>query len=687
MRLMDLVAFAHPEGNRIDLRWGYPDHAAFPAVRVVRRAGAYPTSPDDGAQVAQGVGLTAATDCHLQGETVYYYTLFPYIGDPATFDTDTSNQVSALVTGRYDFPGQLYDQLPAIYHRYDQVLADEPATACDPAPAEPRGQLRRFLDLPGFQLDQLYSLARAALHLYDLDRVDGNLLPLLAQWIAWRTNNGLPFDAQRNEIRAAPHLYQAIGLIATVEATVKRITDFESHTKEFIHNIARTNEPERLRLMALRRDAGGTWSADPAPVSINWAYGGRPVAVTEADDSVTLFYHTYRKHGFDIWSKHFIGGAVPWEPSQSVADQPGIDKTPAAAMIGKRPWLFWQNYDDAAPGGKWRLLFTGRDDNGRWPSPAVLAFADAGTEAATERQMPAAVADDTGLWLFWSERFKDGPWQVKYNHFDGTKWQLVSPATLPPDGTQDPRVEDDLVAFVHPTSANQRLWLFWARHEPGGPAGQTRWSVAYRIKKGLDPATSDWSKVALLPKPAAPDNDYHDREPAPLLAGSNIELFFSSNRDGSWSIWRSTLDSGTLTFGAAEQITKSIYSERTPLPVALANGTLLLFRSNESLRYTSAIYGATQTMDARFAGASTVDVRNTAKIGLHCQFDDFQTYTYDAGENGVRTNDDWLARDTIGLYLKTNGATAEQVDKGISRLRGVLPEFMPATSRAVFIKP
>jgi hypothetical protein len=49
------------------------------------------------------------------------------------------------------------------------------------APADrAKGELRRFLDLPGSQLDQIYSLARAALNLVDVDRLEGALLPLLA---------------------------------------------------------------------------------------------------------------------------------------------------------------------------------------------------------------------------------------------------------------------------------------------------------------------------------------------------------------------------------------------------------------------------------------------------------------------------------------------------------------------------
>src|SRR6185436_18084570 len=97
MRLLKITAVAHPAGNRIDLSWFHPDPAKFPGVRVVRREGTFPTSPRPASppegivvadthptSAAQGQvdvgrdGLYRATDVNLQGETVYYYGLFPY---------------------------------------------------------------------------------------------------------------------------------------------------------------------------------------------------------------------------------------------------------------------------------------------------------------------------------------------------------------------------------------------------------------------------------------------------------------------------------------------------------------------------------------------------------------------------------------------------------------------------------
>src|SRR5262245_41482424 len=217
MRLQQITAVAHPAGNRIDLRWIHPDPAQFPGVRVVRREGTHPTSPQP-TSLREGVvvadthptsplegkvevgedGLYRATDVDLKAETVYYYALFPYalLQDPPVYHSDRHNQTAAMATAPYDTVGQMADLLPTIYHRYDTVL---PGPDAVPNADRHKGQLRRFLELPGGQFDQLYSFARAMLDLHNLDKVDGRLLPLLAQWIGWTTDYRLDFAAQRQE--------------------------------------------------------------------------------------------------------------------------------------------------------------------------------------------------------------------------------------------------------------------------------------------------------------------------------------------------------------------------------------------------------------------------------------------------------------------------------------------------------
>ncbi len=416
---------------------------------------------------------------------------------------------------------------------------------------------------------------------------------------------------------------------------------------------------------------------DPVLASVDFAYDGRPAAVHEADGSLLFFYHTLRLHGWDIWSKRYAAGA--WQPSQPVVDRPGIDKHPSAALVGSRLWMFWQGYDpsQAAADRFWRIWFTTRD-GGTFAAPAV--FGDLGTQ----RRMPTAVADNAGgLWLFWLELVA-GVWQVRYNRHDGSNWVLTNPQTLPPDGGQPPRVEDDLFLLFHPTSTSQRLWLFWARHEPGGPTGQTRWSVVYRIKQGLDPNASDWSPIRPLPKTGT--GGYHDRQPAVLLTSTgDLEVFMSSTVGGGWTITHNTLAAGPLTWGTSQQVVGGPAARRGPLVVDTGVGALLVLRSNQSLTYPSDTFGATQIADHRYGGTSTVNTGDTAKLKLRGRYEDFQTYTYDAGSNGKRSSDDRIARDTVGLYLTPSTTDPDAIKATLSRLASELTDFLPATARAVFI--
>jgi phage tail-like protein len=685
MRLQNITAAAHPFGNRIDLTWENPDPAQFPGVRVMRRADTHPVLPADGVLVAEGLGLISASDAPLKGETVYYYTLFPYSGSPASFNTDRHNRVSAMATAPYNFAGQMYELLPLIYHRYDTILPKNPPPGMLATDTQ-KGQLLRFLDLMGGQLDQLYSFAHATMDLHDPRRVDGKLLPLLAGWLGWKTDYRLEVEQQRNEIKNAPFVYETIGLIPTVEATVKRISNWESRTKEFVHNVFASNRPERLNLWAQRRSAAGTWSTSTQPLSLNFAYEGRSTAVIDGAGNLWLFYHTLKKHYWNIWYKTSNDGGQTWKPSQPLTNAKEDYKHPTAAVQGTTLWVFWDVYDEATQ--RWRINYRSQTA-GTWssilPAPNQV-FPDPGEpfpEATSERRLPSAVADNAGgVWLFWLERVGAG-WRLKYNRHDGAVWQLNPPATFPLDAGADPRVEDDVFVLFHPTSAGQPLWVFWARQEATTP-GQTRYSIAYRVKQTLNPNVADWGAVRTLPKTAPAD--YHDREPAAVVDGSgNVEVFWSSNQAGSWSIWHNALNVGTFNWGTVQPITTDPYSQRASLPLSISGETLLMYRSNESLSYASQVYGATETIDFRYAGSTTPHVRNAAKLGLQGKFDDSLVYTYDAGQNGTRTNDDHYARDTIGLYLTPDTADANKITAGVARIDPVLREFMPLTDRAVFI--
>ena len=246
MRLQKLIARPHVDGNRIEITWTVP---ALPTeVRVFRSSRSHPTRIGEGIELSDvraGIGRGPRP---ARRDRLLLLLFTKSNGDP-DWTSDPHNRLSEMATGSYDFGGQMFAMLPAIYHRYDATLTSPDVEPLD----RDKGVLRRFLDLAGAELDQLYSLARAAVDLHDLERVDGQLLPLLAQWIGWRTDHGASVRAQRREIRHAPKIYERIGTFGALDATARRISGLQFQAKEFVHNIATTNEPERLNIWSTTR--------------------------------------------------------------------------------------------------------------------------------------------------------------------------------------------------------------------------------------------------------------------------------------------------------------------------------------------------------------------------------------------------------------------------------------------------
>ena len=379
-----------------------------------------------------------------------------------------------------------------------------------------------FSNLAGGELDQLYSLARAATDLHDLERVDGRLLPVLAQWIGWRTDYGAAVQAQRREIRHAPLVYERIGTFEALDATARRISGLQFQAKEFVHNVARTNEPERLNLWSTTRtDPEPAWST-PELVSVNYSFGGRADHVRLNDGELFVF-HTRRRHGtpdqdgapgrsvtgdtaaqtMDIWAKKRTAQGH-WEPSGPLVGRTVDDKQPTAVEFAGMSWLFWETYDpqEPAPQRRRRIAFMTRPVDGKaWseitesgqPGAAFLGNDDA------ERRQPVAVLDGNGLWLFWQERSGDR-WDIRYNRQDGvdvSKWQLATPKTLRQQ--EESQIQDDLFVLTRP-GPDRRLWLFGARRVEQATSGQRRWKVTYRVKNGLDPSVEDWVDAQTVPE-------------------------------------------------------------------------------------------------------------------------------------------------------------------------------------------
>ncbi|OPX96050.1 MAG: hypothetical protein A4E58_01876 [Syntrophorhabdus sp. PtaB.Bin006] len=612
-----------------------------------------------------------AVDKGLKSEHVYYYCLFPFKKTPLEYVTDLSHRIAATATGPYDAAGQMYDLLPRIYQRYDTVTSNQTMES-----DQEKGELRRFFDIAGSQLDQLYSFAKTLLHVHNIDKIDGRLLPLLAQWIGWKTDYRNEIDEQRNEIREAPFIHKTTGVISNVEAAVKRISGWESRTKEFVHNVFVTNYPEQLNLWATEA-VSDTWSEPEDPFSLDLAYEGRPSGAQEETGKTWLFYHTYRDRLFqrdgtfrrtsNIWYKTWDESG--WSPSMPLTDRVGIDKYPTAAVHGENLIVFWSVYSEK--NSAWHIEYKVHSDKG-WRT-SVTGYETPFGLTKAERKKPFVVTDDAGgLWLFWLEK-KGHRWQMRYNRHDGHGWQLSTPADFP---FEDEHMDDAFVLFCASGGA-PRIYVFWSRKDDNGRS----LSIAYTWKNTTDVTLEDWdATLHLVPKTAG--QDYDDREPSALVTeAGTIDLFWSSTKEGSASIRRNALAPPANVWGVAEEITKGPFSERDPLPLMVNSVCTVVYRSNKGIPYKSQVYKATETTDFRYAGSVTVDTQNTAKNELHGEFEDFQAYTYDTG----RKDDNWYARDTVAMYLKAGTGDPGLINRNRGIVKQLLTEIMPIQVRPVFV--
>lgn len=682
MRLEDLRGEATAEGNGIRLTWTNPDPSGHAGVRIVRRTGTYPVAPDDGdvvfdgpapgAQPEQGGKLRHAfTDAPLKGETVHYYSLFPFGGSPARYAEAPGNRCHAMATSPFGSAQMMYDLLPRITHRYDTTVPD--ASAGVPTALENAGQLRRFLELPGSVLDQLHSHARASLDLHNRDRIDGNLLPLLARWIGWQPDYRQELDTQRNEVRSAPHLYKTVGLVPTVEATVKRLTGWESRTKEFVHNIFLSNTPEQLMLWSTQRDASGRWRQGEAPFSVNAAFDGRPVSVKHEDGATWVFSHVIRKNHYHIWGKRHDPD-TGWGASLPLSSGPALDRDPSTARQGDTLWLFWSSLD--TPSGTWRICFRSLC-HGRWSDAEVFI------DTRSQRRHPVAVSDGTRLWLFWQEGHRQR-WQTRYTLHNGNAWQPGPPAVMPGMPDTPAPLAHPPTACCLPGDTGPRIGLFWAErvHVPGESPKQ--WRVMYRFKESVDPQdTSDWGPV--LCKPCAPHRT-GESDPAPLVDDTGgLHLFFSSDHGGDRSVRQATFHGDTGSWVESEGPPASPYTERFPCPLNLSGTLTVLYRACKPLKHKSSVYRATETRDLRCCGSVAAVAGHTAKNARHGSFEDFQTYTCDTGKNGRMDDTTWYSRETLGIYLTPDREDPEHILTNRNLLDGVVHRFLPIQARHVFI--
>lgn len=684
---MTLSAVADITGNAITVLWTGTGESR---VRLLSRRGAYPAPGEDGwlGVVVADSGDPGTPRAPIErtpdgfrvrhdgvaAETLHYYQLLTADAgaDPPAWVAAPADRASAMATGPYLFAERLHRMLPGVYHRFDTATPPDDLVAQVPEHLRDAGQLRRFLELTGGELDRLYSIVRSLSGLTDVAQVDGRLLPLLAQWIGWRLDHGLGFDVQRRQIADAPAVFRAVQTVPALEAAARRVTGWGCAAKELMDNVAVTNRPELLDLWQVPL-GGGT----PTLLSRDGGGEGHPAIVALPDRTVRMVYATTSGRG-ELWETVRSPDGI-WSSSAPLVTGQGSFRDPAVAALGAEVLLFWSA---RRPGSGWQIEFR-RLRRGRW-SP-IRVVDGPGT---VQRRDPAALVEGEGadarLWLFWRENDTDtGPWRLRYKRRPFADWAPSEDGIrdFPRAGNEDVRVDSPVSAALH----QGQLWLWWARRV--AVDGGTRWRCAFRVKdaphEGADAA--GWGDVVEL----GGAGDRHDREPFGFVAGDELTVLFGSTRDGGWSVWRAPVDPATRTWGQPVAVTTGAFTERSPAVVDPGTpAAAVVHRSGHSIVHTGGRHGGT-TLDRRPSGSTTVRTTDTARLALRDSVDDLLAYTWDTSTRPARIVREEVAgpvaADVVALYLDPGDADPDTVDAAVDRLTAVLPEFLPITIRAALV--
>jgi phage tail-like protein len=574
-------------------------------------------------------------DGGLEGGVHYNYRLFRRdLAAPSGYASQRRECATALATTRHDIGTQLYGMLPAIHRTLDE-----------PVPGQHDGELRRFMSLFGAGLDHIRTSAEALRDRHVAAKVPAKLLPALGRTIGWEVDRTIDTIRQRRDIELAPELYATVGTLPNVVALVNRITGWACETKEFVHNVARTNVPELIRLWDLWQqvETAGVWgpasreTGDPDGPDV---FDGRPTGLV-VGASAWRYWHSDRSGRWTLLRQEIGGGpvetAVP-PPADDALD----DRNPWPQRFAGETWLFW----DSNRSGGARDIWVQRGVDA--PEPI--------TDHTADDLRPCAVQVGTQLWLFW-QSLRRGVWDIWAQTYDGATWG-------PPTRLFDSDHPDEA-----PTAAlvGTELRVVWARHLGARRAlFESVWDGAA------------WSEPAELPMPS-PSPTGRDEGPALVVDGGGaLRLFWASNHDGRWQIMGRI--HGGASWSDPEPVTAHPLADREPGAMLDAGGELRLWWRSQ--RRGRAFQTRTWDFEGQPPGArgATTMVANMGTVA------DRAHYVYDTRRTNDPFDDAHYARDVVGLHVTPDIGSEAAIRARLRRASDMLEPFRPAIARYVWLR-
>lgn len=201
----------------IQLNWVDPS-GNWSKLKLVRNSYGFPTSPYDGivlVNVFNGSDPTTFDDnFDLKEGAFYYYSIFVY--EVNSYTWVRSANILGLSVKNFGNGPKMFNYLPEAY----KILSNYSLTSVE------NEDLKGFLNLFGFQLDYAQTLTELLIDRYDVEKVNGDLLPLLLNEFGLEYEPEIGYQQSRVLVRDAVQLYKEKGTLQGLKEYIKAFSSY-----------------------------------------------------------------------------------------------------------------------------------------------------------------------------------------------------------------------------------------------------------------------------------------------------------------------------------------------------------------------------------------------------------------------------------------------------------------------------
>jgi hypothetical protein len=202
----------------VQIRWTNPP-GLWSNIRIVRNSYGYPVNAWDGDVIVnspkEALLQTYYDDYNLRPEAFFYYSMFVY--NTLTYGWVRAGDVTGVSVKNYENGNNLYEYLPEIYKITQVYTATSDWDNQD---------LKNFLNLFGFELDYAQTITSLLISRYDIERVNGLLLPSLLQEFGLTYEPEIGYQQTRILVRDAVLIGQKKGSLQGLREFMKAFTGY-----------------------------------------------------------------------------------------------------------------------------------------------------------------------------------------------------------------------------------------------------------------------------------------------------------------------------------------------------------------------------------------------------------------------------------------------------------------------------